>query len=277
MPENITKILQIKDIILCCDEYLFLYNIKSLKDNPVKYPLKLNDILKLNDGKLLGITNKNLIIIDIESIIAELATNKIKNHHKIVFKFPDDWYIKPTLKKTMEKIYMHLLSNNKLLLHFFLIEKEGTCKITRYKWNKIYILDLNNYRLIHSFEKIRYEIKIIVLSNYICIKDSKTINIYNINDYKLVNDLELEFYNSSIDKYKDNILIELFTYDGDIVIILYDLSNVKKMKKCILRIKHIKCHVFRMHILNNLKIFATGYDIPNYYAYILKVDNLNFN
>ena len=138
MPENITKILQIKDIILCCDEDLFLYNIKSLKDNPVKYSLKLNDILKLNDGKLLGITNKNLIIIDIDSIIAELTTNKIKNHHKIVFKFPDDWYIKPTLKKYIENIYMHLLPNNKLLLHFFLTEKEGKCKLTCYKWNKIF-------------------------------------------------------------------------------------------------------------------------------------------
>ena len=39
MPENITKILQIKDKIICLDEYLFLYNIKSLKDNPIKYSL----------------------------------------------------------------------------------------------------------------------------------------------------------------------------------------------------------------------------------------------
>ena len=79
MPENIKKIVQIKDKIICCDENLFLYNIKSLKDSPVKYSLKLNDILKLSDGKLLGITNKNLIIIDIESIIDELTSNKKKN------------------------------------------------------------------------------------------------------------------------------------------------------------------------------------------------------
>ena len=106
MPEKITKILEIKDNLICCDENLFLYNIKSLKNSPVKYSLKLNNILKLSDGKLLGITMKNLILIDIEYIIDELASNKIKNHHKIVFKFPDDWYIKPTYTKTRENIYM---------------------------------------------------------------------------------------------------------------------------------------------------------------------------
>ena len=124
MPEEIKKILQIKDKIICCDENLFLYDIKSLEDNPVKYSLKLNDILKLNDGQLLGITHKNLIIIDIESIIAELPSNKVKNHHKIVFKFPDDWYIKPTFTKITQKIYMHLLPNNKLLLHSFMKERK---------------------------------------------------------------------------------------------------------------------------------------------------------
>ena len=209
MPENITKILQIKDKIICLDEYLFLYNIKSLKDNPIKYSLKLNDIIKLNDEKLLGTNNKNLIIIDIESIIAELASNKIKKHHKIVFKFPDDWYIKPTFQKIRENIYMHLLSNNKLLLHFFLKERRDKCKVTDYR-NKIYILDLNDYKLIH-FKEFESKIKITVLNNYLCIKDLIRLNIYNINDYKLVNDLELTLYDSSIKKYKDNILIEFMT------------------------------------------------------------------
>jgi hypothetical protein len=111
------------------------------------------------------------------------------------------------------------------------VEREGKCKITSYHWNIIYILDLNNYRLIYSFKKFKKkDINIIVLSNYICIKSSTTLDIYNINDYKLVNDLELKLYDSSFDKYKDNILIQFFTYNNNIII-LYDLSNVKKIKK----------------------------------------------
>ena len=126
-----------------------------------------------------------------------------------MFKFPDDWYIKPTFQKIRENIYMHLLSNNKLLLHFFLKERRDKCKVTDYR-NKIYILDLNDYKLIH-FKEFESKIKITVLNNYICIKDLIRLNIYNINDYKLVNDLELTLYDSSIKKYKDNILIEFMT------------------------------------------------------------------
>ena len=277
MPEKIKKILQIKDKIICCDENLFLYDIKSLEDNPVKYSLKLNDILKLNDGQLLGITQKNLIIIDIESIIAELPSNKVKNHHKIVFKFPDDFYIKPTFTKITENIYMHLLPNNKLLLHSFMKERKGNCKVTNYYHNKIYILDLNNFKLVHSFKEIKSEIKIIILSNYICIKDSKEIKIYNINDYKLDNNLVLKSYNSSIEKYTDNILIMFFTSNSSNNIILYDLSNIKNIKKCILSIKHIKGGVCRIYTLNNFNILAITRDITGNYVYILEMNNLNFN
>ena len=274
MPEKIKKIVEIKDNLICCDENLFLYNIKSLKNSPVKYSLKLNDILKLSDGKLLSITMKNLILIDIESIIDELASNKIKNHHKIVFKFPDDWYIKPTYTKARENIYMQLLPNNKLLLHYLLVEREGKCKITSYHWNIIYILDLNNYRLIHSFKKFKkQDINIIVLSNYICIKSSTTLDIYNINDYKLVNNIELEL-NSSIKKYKDNILIK-FNFKGD-TIILFDLSNAKMIKKCIFCSKHIKGSILCIYTLNNLNLLVISRDIFDHYFYILQVNNLNF-
>ena len=167
-----------------------IYDIKSLKDNPVKYSLKLDGILKLNEEQLLGVTKKNLIIIDIKSIIAEIPSNNIKNHHQIVFKFPNDWHIKASFRKTIDDIYMHLLPNNRLLLHFYLQEKEGTCKLTIYNHNKIYILDLNNYKLIHLFKEFKHKIKIIVLNNCICIYDSDRINIYNINDYKLVNNID---------------------------------------------------------------------------------------
>ena len=269
MPENIAKIVQIKDKLICCDENLFLYNIKSLKDSPVKYSLKLNDILKLSDGKLLGITNKNLIIIDIESIIDELASNKIKNHHKFVFKFPDDWYIKPTFTKIREYIDMHLLPNNKLLLHYLLEEKQGKCKISYYYRNKIFILDLNNYRLIHSFQEFNSKIKIIVLSNYICIKEYTELYIYDINDYKLVNNIDLELNMASIEKYIDNILIVFSSSNRDIII-LFDLSNVKTIKKSILSIKHIKGGIFDIYTLKNLNILAISGDISDNYVLYYK-------
>jgi len=193
-----------------------------------------------------------------------------------VFKFPDDWYIKPTFTKIRENIYMHFLPNNKLLLHYSLEERKGNCKVSLYYWNKIYILDLNNYRLIHSFKEFKWEIKIIVLSNYICIESLNKLYIYNINDYKLVNNINLELNISSIKKYKDNILIEFSTSDKNIIIILLDISNVKMIKKCILNIKHIKGIILDIYTLNNLNILAISRDITDKYIYILQVNNLNF-
>ena len=116
-----------------------------------------------------------------------------------------------------------------------------------------------------------------ILSNYICIKDSKEIKIYNINDYKLDNNLVLKSYNSSIEKYTDNILIMFFTSNSSNNIILYDLSNIKNIKKCILSIKHIKGGVCRIYTLNNFNILEITRDITGNYVYILEMNNLDFN
>ena len=137
-----------------------------------------------------------------------------------------------------------------------------------------YILDLNNYRLIHSFKEFKSKIDIIVLCNYICIKNYTTLYIYNINDYKLVNNIDLELNISSAEKYKDNILI-VFNSNRDIII-LFDISNAKMIKKCILSRKHIKGDIFGIYVLNNFNILAISRDITDYYVYILQMNNLNF-
>ena len=148
MPNKIRKIIQIKNKILVCDNNLYIYDIDPKNNNPKKYPnnLSLVDIVKLKNGKLLGISKKSLFLINIEEILSELElNNRIKKHHKKIYKYPSECHIKPTLKKFEEFVNGYLLKDNKIILHFNSeeVERDGGCvtmRLERVFGNKIYYI-----------------------------------------------------------------------------------------------------------------------------------------
>ena len=268
IPNNIRKILQIKNKIIVCDNNLYIYDINPKNDNPKKYPydLSLLDIVELKNGKLLGITLKNLFLIDIEKILSELLTNKFKKHHEKIFKFPKEWHIKPTLKKSEEFVNGYLLQNNNLLVHFNSreIEQHGGCIMKKYKRffnNKIYIVNIDNLKLIKNFEEFEGETFIFISNLYIIIGYKNNISLFNIKDYELKKSFDIKHNTISMILYSENIILSIdkTNWKGK-DIFAFDISDINDIKYYIIETTFIKDCYGSLYKLKNGNILFVSFE-----------------
>lgn len=250
----ISNIKQIKNgKLLCCAKDLFILEIK-LKNiiNSKKIILSddetIFDIVELKNGKILGITNKSLVEI----------INKNKNYEiSQIFKIPDNWFITPNSKKmrffSNFRQYMDLyeLPNNRLLIHSHSTELShnggcGTHPPSEIYENKIYSINLENFEIIHCYEEYDSEINIVILDKYICISNcykrswNNIIDIYSINDFKLIKKIKDKFEANYIIKYNENIIIGISKKENKNNIIAYNLSNLEDIKYKLFKADFIK-------------------------------------
>ena len=238
---NITNIKQLKNgKVICCCKDLYLFNIKSkiIKENIIKIPNNeyILDVIELKNGKIIGIT------------IYSILNIKIKDYDDYyisqIFKIPQDWLITPIskdikfLKNFKQFVNIYELQDNKLLIHFqskeLLIHGgvSGAYPPLVIFENKIIILNLENFKIIHKFEKFCGESNTVILSKYICIIYNGIIYIYiyNINDYKLLKIIDDRINKTYIIKYNENIIISMSKFENYNDIILYYLFNINDIK-----------------------------------------------
>jgi len=236
--------------IFCCVKKLYVLSIKSntiinkeeilFKNNEIIY-----DVIKLKNGKIFGITNKSIVEIK-------------ENNYEIdeLFKVPENWLFQSYKErysfysKFQQYINLYELPNNRLLIHSysteFLLSDCGTHPPEQMCFNRIYILNLTNFDIIHQFEEIEKEINIIILDKYICIlhffRNYKSlIDIYSLEDYKKIKRIEEErLRRQYMIKYDGNKFISLSIEEKLNNIILYDLSNINDIKYQLFKGKFIK-------------------------------------
>ena len=249
--EIITSIKEIqKEKIFCCVKDLFVLSIKSNKIvNKEKIVIPNNeiiyDVIKLKNGKILGATNKAIIEI------------KEKYETEQIFKIPENWLIKSFKEKYRfysdfkQYINLYELPNNRLLIHSHSTEFShnggcGTNPPYQVSINKIYVLNLINLEIIHQFDKLKSELNILILDKYICIiyfykyHLHNLIDIFSIEDYKLIKRIEDKFDKNYIIKINSYKFISVSISENKNHIILYDLSNINDIKYQIFEENFIK-------------------------------------
>ena len=217
--------------ILFCSKDLFLLNIKTNEIKKIEFPKeeKVLDIIKLKNKNILGITTNHLININING--EECTIKKL-------FDVPENLFLKENLGYEFLKQYLDLyeIPNNKLLIHSHSngltpmfcgnsIPVEGIS-------NKICIFDLNNFSNIYNFdnfENSKTEINVVILDKYICISHDDIIDIYDINDYKLLKQINDNVSKKYIIKFDENLIIGLSYISKENNIIIYNLTNIDKI------------------------------------------------
>ena len=240
----ISKIKQMKNgKIFCCVKDLYIFEIKDNKIiNAKKIILPddqyIYDIIELKNGKLLGISNNSIFEIK----------NEGENYNiSKLFQIPNNWLIIAFSKKMRffsdfkQYIDMYELPNNRLIIHSHSSEFShnggcGTHPPSEISVNKIFILKLENFEIIDKFNEIHSEINIIILEKYFCVCYSlrnyyrKIIDIYDINDYKLIKRIDDQFDKNYIIKYNKNMFLAISKEEKKNDIILYNISNINDIE-----------------------------------------------
>ena len=302
----ITSVKQIRNgKILCCFHDLYVLSIKSKKlicSKKIKIPNNeiIFDIIELKNEKILGLTNKSIYKITI----------KEKNNFEFsqIYKIPEDWLITPFSKKRIFfssfKQYMNTyeLPNDRLLIHSYSTEFShnggcGTHPPSEISVNKIYILNLKNFEIVHQFKEIHSEINLVILNKYICIcyfygqHMHNIIDIYNLNDYKLIKIIEDKFPKKYIIKYDENTFIGMNEKEEMNDIIVYSLSDINDIKYKKFKGEFIKfetkyynfCYEVRntknksVYILKNGSIFIISHGLIFIVNFPLALDIKTFN
>ena len=226
---TIMKVIQLNNNkILFCFKDLFVLNIKSNEIKKIEIPEEeVLDMIKLKNKKILGITSKHLININFKgedcqiSNISNVPQNSFSN-----------------LKCEFLKQYLDLyeLPNNKILIHS---HSNGLAPMfcgnscpKEDLFNKIYILDLTDSSYIYNFdnfENLKTEINIVILDKYICISHDNIIDIYDINNFKLIKQIDDKINKKYIIKYDENLIIGLSHIEEENNIIVYNLSKINEI------------------------------------------------
>ena len=231
---HIMKVIQLSNNkILFCSKDLFVLNIKSNEIKKIEFPEeKVIDIIKLKNKKILGITTNHLININFKG--GECQISNISD-------VPQNSFSKENFRGEFLKQYLDLyeLANNKLLIHS---HSNGLAPRTpticgnscpeEYLFNKIYILDLADSSYIYNFdnfENLKTEINIVILDKYICISHYNIIDIYDINNFKLLKQIDDKINKKYIIKYDENLIIGLSHKRDENNIIVYNLSNINEI------------------------------------------------
>ena len=276
---NITSMKQLKNgKILCCNKDLHIYETKPKinKIKIIKMPYfnkgeEILDTIELKNGNIIGFTNQSIIKIDIKENIDE-------NDEIIQLK-----KIKPILKDYDHISFLEFnlnlfeLENNNLLLYlhkFYSFRRCLRCSPIIFYDNIIFILNLNNFKVVHKFENIKNKSNVVILKKYICMNKEDGIYIYDIINYKLIKKIKTDDLHY-IMKYDENIIIGMNEYENNINISydITDANNIKfqiiKMETTLEKYSGINLLIFK---LNNGKIL-----IYNHYIYIIEFkEKMNF-
>ena len=228
---HIMKVIQLtNNKILFCSKDLFVLNIKSNEIKKIEFPEeKVIDIIELKNKKILGITTNHLININFKG--GECQISNISD-------VPQNSFSKENLSYEFLKQYLDLyeLANNKLLIHSHSNSLApmicGNSIPEEYLFNKIYILDLADSSYIYNFDifqNLRTEVNIVILDKYICISHDNIIDIYDINNFKLLKQIDDKINKKYIIKYDENLIIGLSHIAKENNIIIYNLSNIDKI------------------------------------------------
>ena len=228
---HIMKVIQLtNNKILFCSKDLFVLNIKSNEIKKIEFPEeKVIDIIELKNKKILGITTNHLININFKG--GECQISNISD-------VPQNSFSKENLSYEFLKQYLDLyeLANNKLLIHSHSNSLApmicGNSIPEEYLFNKIYILDLADSSYIYNFDifqNLRTEVNIVILDKYICISHDNIIDIYDINNFKLLKQIDDKINKKYIIKYDENLIIGLSHKEDENNIIVYNLSNINEI------------------------------------------------
>ena len=196
LHNNIIKVIQLtNNKILFCSKDLFVLNIKSNEIKKKEFPEeKVLDIIELKNKKILGITEKHLIYINIKGEELEITN---------IMDVPQNSFSKENMINEFLRQYLDLyeISNNKILIHSHLNGLEriicGNSIPTEKIFNKIYILDLNDFS-----------------------------NIYN---FKLMKQIDDKISKNYIIKYDENLIIGLSDIAKENNIIVYNLAKINEI------------------------------------------------
>ena len=229
---HIMKVIQLtNNKILFCSKDLFVLNIKTNEIKKIEFPNEeVIDIIELKNKKILGITTNHLININFNgeecqiSNISDVPQNSFSKEMHCEF-----------LKQYLD---LYELPNNKILIHSHsngLAFAQSFCGNSCPKedlFNKIYILDLTDSSFIYNFdyfENLKTEINIVILDKYICISHDNIIDIYDINSFKLVKQIDDKINKKYIIKYDENLIIGLSHIENENNIVVYNLSNINEI------------------------------------------------
>ena len=167
---------------------------------------KLFNVLVLKNGMIIGITNSEIIKINIEA-----------SDYNTICKIPEECIIKETHKGGYTRKYnIYELPNNNILIYsnlFGIYEiGEGRLKeARRLNLDKYTIFNINKCKVIHCFENLNESVEskfllmpiILICKDNICISNYNynNIYIYDIFNYKLLK--KLEWANSDIFKFDE--------------------------------------------------------------------------
>lgn len=160
---------------------------------------------------------------------------------------PENWLIKSFKEKYRfysdfkQYINLYELPNNRLLIHSHSTKFShnggcGTNPPYQVSINEIYVLNLINLEIIHQFDKLKSEINILTLDKYTRTiyfhkhHPHNLIDIYSIEDYKLIKRIEDKFEKNYIIKINGYKFISASISENKNHIILYDLSNINDIK-----------------------------------------------
>ena len=228
---HIMKVLQLtNNKILFCSKDLFVLNIESNEIKKIELPEEeVIDIIELKNKKILGITKNHLININFKGEECQIST---------ISQVPENSFSEENLHCEFLKQYLDLyeLPNNKILIHS---HSNGLAPMIcgnsipeEVLFNKIYILDLTDSSYIYNFdnfENLKTEINIVVLDKYICISHDNIIDIYDVNNFKLMKQIDDKINKKYIIKYDENLILGLSHIENENNIIVYNLSNINEI------------------------------------------------
>jgi len=252
--------------ILFANKELYQIDIKTKKI--IKIPASDNDIydiIELDNGKIIGITDYCLIDIKLKDKYDE---EKIDYNTLKLYEIPKEYilYKNTAFLHYKNHANLYLLQKNKLLIHFYRPNDDNYSKcgidfLPQHYPNNLYVLDLNNLNIEYKFQYFNGEINIVILKNYICISYENYIYIFDIIDYTLLKEISINLYKYSeiyIYKFYDNKLLltsNSCKFRDFAIFDLTDLSNIKfKQIKINFRIRDFDDDIkFRNKLFYKLK------------------------
>ena len=277
---NITNMKQLKNgKILCCNKDLYIYETK-----PKIKKMKIIKMPNFNEGEIIldviELKNRNILGFTSQSILKFKLKEDINENDEIAQIATIDETIKDYDYIPIYRYNLNIfeITNNKLLLHYHKLEIMRRCPRSiprKINDNKIFIMNLDNFKIIHNFVNIKNKSNVVILKNYICMSGNYGIDIYNINNYELIKTIRIDEINYIL-KYDDNIIIGMDEYNKSIDIV-YDISDANNIKFQSIKTPQIKETYYSMNILinklNNGKILIFDSNI----LYIMKfVYQFNF-
>jgi hypothetical protein len=225
------KVLQLtNNKILFCSKDLFVLNIESNEIKKIELPEEeVIDIIELKNKKILGITKNHLININFKGEECQISN---------ISQVPENSFSEENLHCEFLKQYLDLyeLPNNKILIHS---HSNGLAPMicgnsipVEVLFNKIYILDLTDSSYIYNFdnfENLKTEMNIVVLDKYICISHDNIIDIYDVNNFKLMKQIDDKINKKYIIKYDESLILGLSHIENENNIIVYNLSNINEI------------------------------------------------